>query len=70
MVILRKMANAKNTNTRVWFRKAIFGAAIAYAAFWIALYLPFSANLAIPIGGAIAILLVEWIAEKTGFFFI
>ena len=67
---IKKMANAKNTNTRMWFRKAVFGAAIAYAAFWIALFLPFSANLAIPLAGAAAILLVEWISETTGFYFL
>lgn len=52
------------------YRKMIFGAAIAYAAFWIAMFLPFTVNLAIPLAGAVAILVVEWVSEKTGFFFI
>lgn len=62
------MADTKNT--KVWFRKAIFGAAIAYAAFWIAAFLPFSANLAIPLAGASSIFLVEWISESTGFYIV
>mgnify|MGYP001599425163 CR=1 FL=1 len=62
------MTNAKNTNTRMWSRKAIFGAAIAYAAFWIALFLPLPASFAIPVAGAIAILLVEYISSKFGLF--
>ena len=61
---------ANKIDTKLLSRKMIFGAAIAYAAFWLALFIPLSVNFAIPIAGAIAILAVEWVSEKTGFFFI
>ena len=50
----------------------IFGAAIVYAALWIAILLakaqlPIPSFLLVPISGAISILIIEYIFKKTGF---
>ena len=57
-------------NKKATYQKMVFGAAITYAAFWIAPLLPFSTHISLLISGAIAIFAVEIIARETGFLII